>query len=160
QKIYEDNQRTVAIRMQQEALPALEIQGTSTCGQLVSGHRFALSGHFDADWPYVLTSVKHTAKLAGNHSGNGSTGTSYTNSFTCIPAALPFRPLRRTPRPVVAGTQTAVVVGPKGEEIFTDKYGRIKVQFHWDRQGKDDAASSCWVRVAQVWAGKAWGAHF
>ena len=55
------------------------------------------------------------------------------------------------------GTQTAVVVGPSGEEIFTDKYGRIKVQFHWDRDGKNDADSSCWVRVATLWAGKQWG---
>jgi hypothetical protein len=65
-----------------------------------------------------------------------------------------------TPKPVVAGTQTAVVVGPRGEEIFTDKYGRVKVQFHWDRDGKHDANSSCWVRVAQAWAGKRWGTSF
>ena len=63
-------------------------------------------------------------------------------------SALPFRPPRTTPKPVVQGTQTAVVVGPPGEEIFTDKYGRVKVQFHWDREGKNDADSSCWVRVA------------
>ena len=71
----------------------------------------------------------------------------YTNSFTCIPAALPFRPPGRRRRPVVAGPQTAVVVGPAGEEIFTDKYGRVKVQFHWDREGKNDENSSCWMRV-------------
>jgi type VI secretion system secreted protein VgrG len=65
-----------------------------------------------------------------------------------------------TPEPVIAGIQTATVVGPPGEEIFCDKYGRIKVQFHWDREGKQDADSSCWLRVAQVWAGKGWGAFF
>lgn len=74
-----------------------------------------------------------------------------------MPLTLPFRPVRLTPRPVVPGTQTAVVVGPSGEEIFTDKYGRVKVQFHWDRQGKNDAGSSCWVRVASILAGKQWG---
>ena len=70
-----------------------------------------------------------------------------------------LRPLTSTtPKPVVQGTQTAVVVGPAGEEIFTDKYGRVKVQFDWDRTGKKDANSSCWVRVATPWAGKQWGA--
>src|SRR5207244_6875111 len=79
------------------------------------------------------------------------------NSFACIPVDLPFRPPASTAKPVMRGTQTAVVVGPPGEEIFTDKYSRIKVQFHWDREGKNDANSSCWIRVATNWAGKQWG---
>jgi type VI secretion system secreted protein VgrG len=70
---------------------------------------------------------------------------------------VPFRPQRRTPKPVVHGVQTAVVVGVAGEEIDTDKYGRVRVQFHWDREGKKDQNSSCWVRVASMWAGKQWG---
>ena len=74
-----------------------------------------------------------------------------------FPPTLPFRPPRLTPRPVVKGTQTAVVVGPKGEEIFTDKYGRVKVQFHWDREGKNDDDSSCWVRVGAARGGAALG---
>jgi type VI secretion system secreted protein VgrG len=82
----------------------------------------------------------------------------YTNRFACIPSALPFRPPRVTPVPGVRGVQTATVVGPAGEEIFPDKYGRVKVQFHWDREGTDDVNSSCWVRVATYWAGNQWGA--
>jgi type VI secretion system secreted protein VgrG len=82
----------------------------------------------------------------------------YGNWFTCIPSALPYRPSRVTPVPSVRGVQTATVVGPAGEEIFVDKYGRVKVQFHWDREGSDDVNSSCWVRVATYWAGKQWGA--
>jgi type VI secretion system secreted protein VgrG len=82
----------------------------------------------------------------------------YANEFTCIPNGVPYRPPRVTPRPQVAGCQTATVVGPAGEEIFTDKYGRVKVQFRWDRLGKKDANSSCWVRVATFWAGRQWGA--
>jgi type VI secretion system secreted protein VgrG len=70
---------------------------------------------------------------------------------------VPFRPARTTPRPKIAGSQTAVVVGPGGEEIYTDEYGRVKVQFHWDRLGKHDENSSCWMRVSQVHAGKNWG---
>jgi type VI secretion system secreted protein VgrG len=156
-KIFEDNRRTAAIRLLQEAVPGLEVQGTSTCGQFVSGHKFTLERHFNANGSYVLTGVKHAANQPGSHSGNGAAAFAYTNSFTCIPAALPYRPLRVTPRPTVLGTQTAVVVGPKGEEIFTDKYGRVKVQFHWDRQGKYNADSSCWIRVSTTWAGKQWG---
>src|SRR4029077_13066349 len=75
----------------------------------------------------------------------------------CIPAALPFRPRRLTPKAVVHGSQAAVGVGAAGGESFTDKYSRVKVQFHWDRKGKNDADSSCWIRVATNWAGKQWG---
>src|SRR5262249_7943489 len=120
--------------------------------------KFTLQGHFNGDGAYVLTKVDHSASGVDFRSGGGDF--SYSNSFTCIPLALPYRPLRTTPKPVVPGTQTAVVVGPKGSEIFTDKFGRVKVQFFWDRQGKSDADSSCWVRVAQIWAGKRWGAFF
>jgi type VI secretion system secreted protein VgrG len=80
------------------------------------------------------------------------------SSFTAIDSAQPFRTSRITPKPVVQGPQTAMVVGPKGEEIHTDKHGRVKVQFHWDREGAADENSSCFVRVSQAWAGKNWGA--
>jgi type VI secretion system secreted protein VgrG len=84
----------------------------------------------------------------------------YRNEFVCIPANVPFRPARRTPRAIVQGAQTAIVVGPAGEEIFTDEHGRIKVQFHWDREGNRDDRSSCWIRVSQAWAGPGWGALY
>jgi type VI secretion system secreted protein VgrG len=155
QKIFTENARTVAIRMQQEAMPALRIEGASTVADLVPGHKFTLQRHYNADGAYLLTSVSHSASLDAYRSEAGDL--SYRNSFTCIPNALPFRPPQITPRPVVQGSQTAVVVGPPGEEIFTDKYCRIKVQFHWDREGKHDASSSCWLRVATPWAGKRWG---
>jgi type VI secretion system secreted protein VgrG len=156
QKIFEDNKRTVAIRMQQQALPSLVIQGNGTCRQFVSGHKFSLERHFNADGQYLLTEVEHR----GNYEGAFLTpaGTFlYRSQFHCIPLTLPFRPQLVTPRPKVEGTQTAVVVGPPGEEIFTDKYGRVKVQFHWDRQGQNNADSSCWLRVGTPWAGKQWG---
>jgi type VI secretion system secreted protein VgrG len=159
QKIFEDNRRTVDIRMRQEAAQSLALQGASNCRQLAAGHTFTLERHFNGDGPYVLTTVRHAARNPPRRSGSGEPF-SYDNTFTCLPAGLPFSPPRMTPKPVVAGTQTAVVVGPKSEEVFTDKYGRVKVQFHWDREGENDANSSCWVRVAQFWAGKGWGAHF
>src|SRR5262249_17398277 len=82
------------------------------------------------------------------------------NRFTCIPLALPFRPPLVAEKPVVEGPQTAVVVGTPGEIIFCDKYGRIKVQFHWDRHGKKNADSSCWIRVSNNWGGAGWGGMF
>jgi type VI secretion system secreted protein VgrG len=159
QKIFQDNKRTVKIRMQQEALPSLVIQGASDCRQLVSGHKFSLVRHFDGDGDYLLTSVAHSASLTADYrSGEGEFR--YDNSFTCIPLAIPYRPPMVTPKPVVQGTQTAVVVGPQGEEIFVDKYGRVKVQFHWDREGQANEDSSCWIRVAQKMAGIRWGSAF
>jgi len=157
QKIFQDNDRTVGIRMQQEALPSLEIEGESNCRMFTSGHRFTLQRHFNADGQYVITGAEHevTTSTADFLAGGGET--TYRNTFTCIPVALPYRPPRVTPKPVVQGSQTAVVVGPSGEEIFTDKFGRVKVQFHWDRDGKNDVESSCWIRVATAWAGKQWG---
>jgi type VI secretion system secreted protein VgrG len=154
-KIDGDTERTVKIRMQEEALGSLAIQGMSTCRHLVAGHKFTLTGHFDADGDYVLTTVRHAAHDPSYRSGAGCFR--YQITFTCIPYDLPFRPPRTTPKPMIPGTQTAFVVGPKGEEIFTDKYGRVKVQFHWDREGTSDADSSCWVRVGTPWAGQGWG---
>jgi len=86
----------------------------------------------------------------------GERGLQYENRFTCIPEALPFRSPRVTPLPAIPGTLPAVVVGPPGQEIFTDKYGRVKVQFHWDRQGD----TSCWIRVAQPLSGTGRGAFW
>jgi type VI secretion system secreted protein VgrG len=106
---------------------------------------------------YVLTSVRHEAADA-SVAGDGDSH--YANTFACMPARVIFRPARTTPWPAVQGPQTAVVAGPAGDEIYVDKYGRVKVQFFWDRQGKMDENSSCWIRVSQSWAGKNWGAAF
>jgi len=159
QKILEDNKRTVKLRMEAEALQSLTIQGTSGCRNLVAGHKFTLQRHFDADGDYILVSVTHEASMGSPYrTGENGGDLKYSNNFTCIPFQLPYRPQRRTPKPVVQGVQNAVVTGPPGEEIFTDKYGRVKVQFYWDRQGKKDANSSCWLRVSTYWAGTKWGA--
>jgi len=81
----------------------------------------------------------------------------FSCNFTCMDKAQQFRPARLTPKPIVQGPQTAMIVGPKGEEIYTDKYGRVKVMFHWDRYSKADENSSCWIRVSSESAGKKWG---
>ena len=159
--IFEDRTRTVRLRMEQEEVNGLLIEGKSDCGQFNAGHKFTLERHFDADAAYLLTRVDHDAQDESYRSDHPSPEHfKYENSFTCIPEALRYRPQRETDVPVIAGMQTATIVGPPGEEIWVDKYGRVKVQFHWDREGKMNADSSCWVRVAQVWAGKTWGAFF
>ncbi len=162
QKIFQDNGRTTGIRMEQEGVLSISIQGAGNCRNFVAGHKFkldtldgSLEKQFQADGEYVLTRVTHTARISGYRSGDAEF--EYRNRFQCIPAALPYRPQRTIEKPVVQGTQTAVVVGPAGDEIFTDKYGRVKVQFHWDREGKNNADSACWCRVGTPWAGKQWG---
>jgi type VI secretion system secreted protein VgrG len=85
-------------------------------------------------------------------------GIHFDCKFEAIGSQRPFRSASITPKPVVKGPQTALVVGKSGEEIWTDQYGRVKVQFHWDRLGEKNENSSCWLRVAQIWAGKQWGA--
>lgn len=161
-KIFEDNQRTAALRAQQEATPSIVLQGAGNCRHFTAGFRFTLATQdaaqrrgLEADGTYVLTSVDHDARMHGSYRSKGEIH--YQNTFTCLPIELPFRPTRTTPKPTVQGSQTAVVVGNAGEEVFCDKYGRVKVQFHWDREGRKNADSSCWVRVGTVWAGKRWG---
>jgi len=150
-------ERYVKIRMEEQEAAHTEINGASDCYSLNAGCAFTLKDHYRGDYndSYVLTSVVHQAR---NNLLDGEDASSYSNSFSCIPKKVPFRPSRSTRKPVIQGTQTALVVGKQGEEIWTDKYARIKVQFHWDREGKKDENSSCWVRVAQTWAGKQWGA--
>ena len=110
--ILQEGKRTVAIRSQEEAARAIAIQGKSVVPSLTAGHKFTLAGHFNANGSYVITGVSHSAR----DPATGNNRSDYDNTFTCIPAALPFRPARTTPRPVVAGPQTAVVTGPPGSE--------------------------------------------
>jgi type VI secretion system secreted protein VgrG len=159
-KIFPEKDRTVRLRMEREECASLRATGRSYCPHFVPGHAFTLKKHFNADGRWVVRRVEHEASLEGTYVSGSGAPFRYENRFECIPAALAFRPERRTPRPVIAGNQTATVVAPAGEELFCDKYGRVKVQFHWDREGKKDPASSCWIRVAQPWAGKGWGAFF
>lgn len=157
QKIFKDNKRTVQIRMQQGETRMMLIRGESDCRFLTPGYKFTLQRHYNADGTYTLVSVHHDGAEGDFQSSSTNEVGHYGNTFTAIPFALPFRPQMVTPRPYIRGCQTAVVVGPAGEEIFTDKYGRVKVQFQWDREGKGNADSSCWLRVATPWAGKKWG---
>jgi type VI secretion system secreted protein VgrG len=159
QPIIEDSKAFAATGMERIEAVQFAIRGQSNVHLLIPGYRFTLERHFNGDGPYVITSVSHAAKEGAFQStARAEQSDHFSNIFTCIPFALRYRPQRTTPRPRVQGCQTAYVTGPSGEEIYTDKYGRVKVQFHWDREGMNDDKSSCWVRVASFWAGKQWGA--
>jgi type VI secretion system secreted protein VgrG len=157
QKIFKDNKRTVGIRMDQTETPALLISGAGNHRMFTAGHKFLLFRGIVPDGKYVILSVSHDASEGSFRSGDEDDQPSYRNAFTCLPVALPFRPPRRRQVPRIAGPVSGVVVGPEGEEIFTDKYGRVKVQLYWDREGEFDIDSSCWMRVATPWAGQNWG---
>ncbi len=153
----------VRVRIQEEEAQVATIQGSGNVRDFISGATFTLEDYFREEMnnkKYLLLSVSHHAEQAGYQTQGSGAETSYHNTFTCMAADTPYRPRRLTPKPVVEGVQTAVVVGPSGEEIHTDEYGRIKVQFHWDREGSNNDKSSCWMRVGQLWAGPGWGSMF
>jgi type VI secretion system secreted protein VgrG len=156
-----DGAAVAKLRMQEEEATHMVMSGSSTCRVFTSGYQFDLEDHYrdDMNASYLLTEVQHVASEGGSYNmTGGGAGESYSNHFTCIPADVPFRPPRVTHKPFVQGPQPALVVGKAGEEIWVDNYGRVIVQFYWDRLGNNDENSSCWVRVSQPWAGGNWGA--
>ena len=155
-----DGTASSKLRMQLFEIEAVRIFGQSLCRGFTAGKRFTVTDHplpEETDKPFALVALKHTLSQASPFETEAERGSFYRNWFTCIPANLQYRPPFTTPKPRIRGPQTAIVVGPAGEEIYVDEYGRVKVQFHWDRLGKKNENSSCWVRVSQTWAGKKWG---
>jgi len=157
-----DQGDTVAkVRMQEEEAGYIVASATSNCRGVMSGYSFELKNHnrSDQNLNYVVTEVRHFASAGQTYTTPGSHGgETYSNHLTCIPASVTYRPARVTPKPFVQGPQPALVVGKAGEEIWVDKYGRVIVQFYWDRLGKKNENSSCWIRTSQPWAGGNWGA--
>jgi type VI secretion system secreted protein VgrG len=151
--------RRADMRLQQETWKSRTFHGKGVCRTLVPGHLFTLEDHpkRDLDGDYIVTSVVHEGKQPQvlKELGESKEGTTYGNTFTCIPKGVTYRPAPRK-KPSVRGLQSAIVTGPPDEEIYTDEYGRIKVKFHWDRLGKEER-TSCWVRVSQIWAGSGKG---
>jgi len=136
--------------------------GTTDSRSVSVGATFQLESHprSDQNAEYLVLAATHMARTNLYASGNAGGEATMTTNFEAIPSAVAYRPRRRTPKPSIAGPQTAVVVGPEGEEIHVDEHGRVKVQFHWDRYGEYDENSSCWIRVSESWAGRKWGAVF
>lgn len=152
------------IRMEETEVTHNTVHGTSGCRSFISGGKFKIGTHrspSEEGKSYVITRVSHHARepLAYETSARQESP-DYNNQFSCIPDSVVFRPARVTPKPIVHGVQTAVVVGPPGEEIHTDKYGRVRVHFHWDREHSNEEDSSCWIRVSQGHAGSGFGAIY
>jgi type VI secretion system secreted protein VgrG len=160
--VFSDKEWQAELQMQAIDSNYKLITGTSDVCGLTAGYKFSLINHpvKENNSEYMIREVIHEAQQSPALESGVETENAYWNDFVCLPlkqGSSPFRPLRKTPKPKIYGSQTAVVVGPPGEEIHTDKYGRVKVQFHWDRQGQYNVDSSCWIRVSQPWAGANWG---
>jgi type VI secretion system secreted protein VgrG len=159
----EDGQRDARTRIEEVQCGFETAYAVGDVRGVAAGFKFKLSGapRSDQNDNYLVVSTITQAESEGFLSEGGPDGTAaFGCSFTAVRATTPFRPARLTPKPIIQGAQTAVVTGPKGEEIYTDKYGRVKVQFFWDRKGKKDENTTCFIRVAEPWSGKRWGSTF
>lgn len=160
-KTHEEGEIYAKIRIEEIQARHELFEGKSCSRGLSIGHTFALGRAYreDQNQAYLVTAIHHTI-ISDAFRAQTSTDFEpvYRCTFTALRADVPFRPERITPKPTLRGLQTAIVVGPKNEEVYTDKFGRIKVQFHWDRDGQFNEDSSCWIRISQYWVGKAWGA--
>ncbi|MFO0828494.1 MAG: type VI secretion system tip protein TssI/VgrG [Phycisphaerales bacterium] len=156
-----DGDRVVRLRMEEVDQGYETTRGESLRLDLFAGGTFAVGEHpleSERGRSWVVTRVSHAVSHADEWEvGTGGLSRPYRNSFECVPSKVAYRPARRTPRPSMQGVQTAIVVGPSGEELYVDEHARVKVQFHWDRYGRRNESSSCWVRVAQPWAGAGYG---
>lgn len=142
-------------------------EGKSDVPTLISGHFLTLSEHPRTDWNdlWLITGIEHQGKqpqvleesVTSDVKAEDGFTQGYRNQFAVTPWDIPFRPQLNHRKPKVLGSQTAVVTGPEGEEIHCDPYGRIKVQFHWDREGQGNDQTSCWLRVSSSWAGNQYG---
>lgn len=153
--------RYATVRMQEEQTGLELVEGEAQSHGLAPGYLFTLQEHDHApqNAKYLTTRAEYDFAVAPYEATSELSPRSWSCKFTALKASTQFRPARVTPRPVIPGLQTAKVVGPSSDEIYTDEHGRIKVQFHWDREGKLDEKSSCWIRVAQMWAGPSWGSQ-
>lgn len=155
-------ERVAKVRAEQMQVSQSLVRSSGDAAGLSAGRLFTLDGHPRAamNKQYLITATSCELVSDGARTGAGADAQQFSISIEAIDAREPFRPARVTPKPLIQGTQTARVVGVSGEEITTDKYGRVKVQFPWDRAGTGNEDSSCWVRVAQSWAGKNWGVQY
>jgi type VI secretion system secreted protein VgrG len=154
-----DGEQFVRAQMEEYAAVTRQASAQSDARALATGGLVKLEGSLreSDNCEYLVTGTQITVSQTAYESAGQAAGSGFSCRFTALDSSVPYRAPRKSPKPVVQGPQTAVVVGPAGDEIFTDKYGRVKVQFHWDRYGKKNEKSSCWVRVSSPWAGKSFG---
>jgi type VI secretion system secreted protein VgrG len=154
---------TADIRLEALQKDMNKSNGQGDCRSFCVGKTFSFSDHEDSRFigkSFVITGLQTSATQPNQTGASQSSGENFRNSFQCVPASTPYRPTLMPNKPLINGVQTAIVTGDSGDEILVDNYGRVKVQFHWDREGQNDSKSSCWIRVAQNWAGNKWGAFF
>ena len=154
-----DGKQYAAVRIDELGAQFQTAHGSTNARGLSVGALVTLKDHprDDQNAEYLVLGATYELSFGDYEALPEAGQTGYQCAFVVMPSSQQYRPRRLTPKPFVQGPQTAVVVGPAGEEIYTDKYGRVKVQFHWDRRGKKNENSSCWIRVSYPWAGKAWG---
>jgi type VI secretion system secreted protein VgrG len=153
----DDGDGFARVRMEAEESQFDIVSGRGSCRSFSPGARFRINSDREEGADYFVTGIAHHMDASGQFTSGSAATEGYENAFTCVPGNTSWRTERQTPRPSINGSQTAIVVGPAGEEIYTDEFGRIKVQFHWDRKGQNDENSSCWMRVSQGHAGQGWG---
>ncbi|WGS52596.1 type VI secretion system Vgr family protein [Paraburkholderia sp. D15] len=151
-----DGERYARYAMEAEEAEARQFTGSGYAWRMTTTGRFTLVNHPVSKYDNQQFALLHVRHEAVNDFTRHDAKMPYRNTFTCLPVDVPFRAERRTPKPYMHGTQAAIVVGPKGEEIFTDG-SRVKLHFMWDRRGKMDGSDSMWIRVSQPWAGNGWG---
>ena len=154
-----DGEQYAGVRIDEYGSQFETAQAVTNAKGVTVGSLFTLehSPRDDQNREHLILAASYDLEFSEYEAMPDGGGTQYRCSFVAMPSSQQFRPKRSTPKPFVQGPQTAVVVGPAGDEIYTDKFGRVKVQFHWDRYGKKDQNSSCWIRVSSPWAGKGWG---
>lgn len=157
-------QRYAQVRLEELQACQHVLRMETTARRLLAGFKFSLVEHPSTllNREYLITHIAHHASQlqSAEAEAGPDEGFRYSAGLRVIPSDVPFRPPRKTPKPVVRGSQTAIVVGGEKDEIHTDKFGRARVQFHWDREGKFDHNSSCFIRVSQGWAGGRYGSIF
>ncbi len=162
-KLLTDLRHQALLHAQAGTASSTRAVGSSRATGLSAGAKVTLhrTGEKSANGDYFVTSVQHMGEN-GSYLGGDQSDPSYHNQFTCIPHSVVYRPLRTAPWPVVQGVHVATVVGPSGEDIFTDKLGRVRVVFEWNRDASapHGPGDACWVRVAQLVSGAGWGAFF
>ncbi|MCY2938243.1 MAG: type VI secretion system tip protein TssI/VgrG [Planctomycetota bacterium] len=159
-QIHEAQERRARILATGAAAGSVRAQGMGDCCQVMPGHAFHLTHHHRQEGHWLAVAVEHTVTVEGKYWAGESAGLRLEARIEAAPLALAQVPWPLKAKPKVSGVETAIVTGPRGQETFVDPYGRVKVRFWFSHASLSDAGSSCWVRVAQIWAGKSYGAAF
>lgn len=159
-EITQEGERLATVRIQETSMTGEMFQGFSTWRHFITGYKFSLSQHPTLSGKFIPVLARHNIHQSPDYISGRSTGQPYQGDTVCVRAEVPVRSIRTAEQPVIPGLLTATVTVANGADSCLDEFGRVRVQFHWDRQGQNDEKSTCWIRVAQPWADGEWGMHF